>query len=142
MAKPNASYLSYTTPKSSSSRDITDAILESLKEQYITTDCIQVMGCDETNVNTGQMAGVIRRLEESFNHPSQWLECLLHANELLLRHLFDAVDGATLGPRGFFGSIGERLLMCSVQSVSSFNPMTLTEQLSNLDPKELSTDQQ
>ena len=50
------------------------------------------------------MAGVIRRLEESFNHPLQWLVCLLHANELLLRHLFETLDGANTGPQGFSGS--------------------------------------
>jgi len=39
-----------------------------------------------------------------------------------------ALDGATTGPRGFSGSIGKWLQTC-------------IEQLSNLDPKELSTDQ-
>jgi len=92
-------------------------------------------------VNTGHISGVIWRLEETFEHPLQWLVCLLHTNELLLRHLFEAVDGATTGPRGFPGSIGKRLLTCSEQPVSSFEPVQLTEQLSNVDPKELSTDQ-
>ena len=88
-------------------------------------------------MNTGHIAGVIRRLEESFEHPLQWLVCLLHANELPLRHQFEALDG----PRGFSGSIGKRLVTCSKQRVSSFEPVQLTEQLSNVDPKELSTDQ-
>src|SRR6218665_1647801 len=60
---------------------------------------------------------------------------------LLLPHLFQALDGATTGPRGFPGSIGKRLVTCSEQPVSSFEPVQLTEQLSNVDPKELSTDQ-
>src|SRR6218665_335153 len=103
----------------------------------------QVLGCDGTNVDTGHTAGVIRRLEESFEHPLQWLVCLLHANALPLRHLFEALDGATTDPRGFPGSIGKRLVTCSEQPVSSFESVQLTEQLSNVDPKELhvSTDQ-
>ena len=51
------------------------------------------------------MAGVIRRLEELFNHPLQWLVCLLHANELPLRHLFETLDRASTGPQEFSGSI-------------------------------------
>jgi len=38
----------------------------------------------------GNIVGVIWRLEETFEHPLQWLICLLHINELLLRHLFEA----------------------------------------------------
>ena len=105
------------------------------------TENIKVVGCDGTNVNTGHIAGVIRRLEETFQHPLQWLVCLLHANELPLRHLFQALDGVTTGPRGFSGAIGKRLVTCSEQPVSSFAPVQLTEQLSSVDPKELSTDQ-
>ena len=117
----------------------TESLVASLKERNAKTDNIKVVGCDGTNVNTGHI-GVIRRLEETFEHPLQSLVCLLHTNELLLRHLFEAVDGATTGPRGFPGSIGKRLLTCSEQPVSSFEPVQLTEQLSNVDPKELSTD--
>ena len=63
-----------------------------------TQTAILAVGCDGTNVNTGQIAGVIRRREESFNHPLQWLVCLLHASELPLRHLFVTFDGATTSP--------------------------------------------
>src|SRR6218665_500307 len=113
----------------------------SLKELNAKTQNIKVIGRDGTNVNTGHTAGFIRRLEESFEHPVQWLACLFHANDLPLRHLFEALDGATTGPRGFSGSIRKRLVTCSEQPVSSFEPVQLTEQLSNVDPKELSTDQ-
>ena len=87
------------------------------------------------------MAGVIWRLGESFYHPLQWLVCLLHANELLpLRHLFKTLDRATTGPREFSGSIEKRLATCTQQLVSSFEAVRLTKDLSNVDPKELSTD--
>ena len=65
------------------------------------------------------MAGVIRQLEKSLNHLLQWRMCLLQANKLFLRYLFEAVDGATSGPSGFSGSIGKRLLTCSKQPVFS-----------------------
>src|SRR6218665_1574966 len=101
-----SSYFSHTTPQSGSSKDIiTESLVASLKELNAKTQNIKVEGCYSTNVNTGHTAGFIRRLEESFEHPVQWLGCLLHANDLPLRHLFEALDGATTGPRGFSGSI-------------------------------------
>ena len=67
---------------------------------------------------------------------------LLHTTELPLRHLSAGVHGATSGIRGFSGSFGKQLLTCSKQPVSSFKPVTLTKQLSNLDPKQSRIDQQ
>jgi len=136
IAEPGSSYFSHTTAPSGSSKDIAESLVASLKERNAKTENIKVVGCDGTNVNTGHIAGVIRRLEETFQHPLQWLVCLLHANELPLRHLFQALDGVTTGPRGFSGAIGKRLVTCSEQPVSSFAPVQLTEQLSSVDPKE------
>ena len=59
VAKPNASYFSHTTLKSGSSKNITDAILASLKGQNVSTDYIQVVGCNGTN---GRSYSVIRRI--------------------------------------------------------------------------------
>ena len=75
VAEPNGTYFNHKTPNSDSSKDIIDSIVTSLKERNVNTEKIQAVGCDRTNVNTGQNAGVIRRLEESFNHPLQWLVC-------------------------------------------------------------------
>jgi len=141
IADPGSLYFSHTSPPSASSKDIAESLVASLKERNAKTENIKVVGCDGTNVNTGHTTGVIRRLEETFEHSLQWLVCLLHANELPLRHLFEALDGATTGPRGLSGSIGKSIVMCSEQPVSSSEPVQLTEELSNVDPKELSTDQ-
>ena len=35
--------------------------------------------------------------------------CLLHTNELPLRHVFAALDGATSGPDTFAGPIGKKI---------------------------------
>ena len=88
VTKPIANYFNHTTPKSGSSQDISNSIVKRLKNRNANTDDIQVVGCNGTNVNTGQMAGVNLPLEESFIHPLQWLVCLVQANELPLRHLF------------------------------------------------------
>ena len=66
------------------------------------TDLLQrkgiAIGCDGTNVNSGVKGGVIRLLELELGRPLQWLICLLHANELPLRHLLQKLDGVTHGP--------------------------------------------
>ena len=110
IAEPGSSYLSHTTPPSGSRKDITESLVASLKERNAKTENIKVVVCDGTNVNMRHTAGIIRRLEETFRHPLQLLVCLLHANELPLRHLLETLDGATTGPRGFSVSIGKRIL--------------------------------
>ena len=66
-----------------------------------------------------------------------------HANELLLRHLFETLDGAaTTGPQGFSGSFEKRLATCTQQPLTSSKAVRLTEDLSYVDPKKLSTDLQ
>src|SRR6218665_1290215 len=142
VAEPGSSYFSHTTPQSGSRKDITESLVASLNELNAKTQNIKVVGWDGTNGNTGHTAGVIRRLEESFEHPCTAVAGMsAPCHDLPLRHLFEALDGATTGPRGFPGSIGKRLVTCSEQPVSSFEPVQLTEQLSNVDQKELSTDQ-
>lgn len=94
------------------------------------------MGCDGTVVNTGSKYGVIRQIETSLKKPVQWFICLLHANELPLRHLMQQLDGNTSDPRGFTGTIGKLLDKCDQ---INFQPINV--ELPSIDYNELSTDQ-
>jgi len=141
IAEPDFWYFTHTTPPSGSSENIAESCVASLKERNAKTESKKVVRCDGTNVNTGHTAGVIRQLEETFERPLQWLVSQLHVNKLPLRYLFQSLDGATTDPHEFSGSIGKRLVTCSKQPVSSFEPVQLAVQLSNVDPKEFSTDQ-
>lgn len=78
------------------------------------------VGCDGTNVNTGLKRGVIRILEEKFRKPLQWAICLLHFNELPLRHIFEYLDGKTTGPTSFSGPIGKILSDCENLQIVKF----------------------
>lgn len=42
----------------------------------------------------------------------QWIICLVHANELPFRYLFQYLDIKTSCPKGFFGQIGTQLEKC------------------------------
>ena len=54
----------------------------------------------------------MRLLEESTKKPLQWIECLLHCNELPLRHLINDINGKTYGPVSFTNLSGSRLSDC------------------------------
>ena len=93
LSEPNSKYVDHCTPTSGSAKSIADSIID-------TVDCTNLVciGSDLTNVNTGLNNGVIRRMEIELGRPLHWSICLLHLNELPLRHLFHSLDGATTGP--------------------------------------------
>lgn len=72
------------------------------------------------------------------NRPLQWLICMLHLNELPLRHLFNRLDGATAGPRAFKGPIGKTLKRSFYLKVVKFKRIPI--ELPVL-PENISTDQ-
>lgn len=63
---------------------------------------------DGTASMTGKHNGCIRCLQELLNKPLQWIVCLLHSNELPLRHVFAGLDGAKSGPDTFASPIKKK----------------------------------
>ena len=59
--------------------------------------------------NTGPDRGAMALTEKSLMRTMHWLICLLHANELPLRHWFFFHDGGTSGPESFDGPIGKKI---------------------------------
>ena len=94
---------------------------------------------------TGKFNGCIRNLEELLNKPLQWAICLLHTNELPLRHVFTMLDGTTSSPITFAGPIGKCLtgdvscwpVAANFKSISNPQFVHLPESVVN----DLSTDQ-
>lgn len=112
---------------------------------YLALKCdlkrIIAIGCDGTAVNTGNKDGIICLLEKKLHRLVQWLVCLLHANELPLRHLFEHLDGKTTGPRSFTGVIGEALKDCENLPVVQFTPIACELPEITKSRSDLSTDQ-
>mgnify|MGYP003507315969 FL=1 len=71
----------------------------------------------------------------------QWLICLLHANELPLRHLIQKRDGAAEGPEVFSGVIGKSLKTCEQLPVVQFTAVEL-ENFPDIGGADLTTYQQ
>ena len=68
-------------------------------------ESLQALGCDGCPTNIEKHSGIIRTIEVALNRPLQWLVCMLHLNELPLKHIFEHFDGTTSGPVSFTGQI-------------------------------------
>ena len=137
--QPDSQYLGHIKTSEGTSLSLTNNIEEFLNKNEIDTSTLVAIGCDDTNVNTGCCGGVIRLIEVHFKKSMYWFVCLLHMNELPLRHLMIHLDGVTHGPNSFSGPIGKQLKECDMPVVT-FQPIE-GNVLPNIDPNELSTDQ-
>ena len=143
VTEPGGEYLTHITPDSGRSSYIATGIMSVIQEQGA-SETVCVVGCDSTNTNTGCNGGVIRHMEMALGRPLQWSVCMLHTNELPLRHLFMHFDGTTSGATTFVGSIGKAIQSCENNLIVSFTPITGNRPLPVLDEsvfKDLSTDQ-
>ncbi|GBN29919.1 hypothetical protein AVEN_253455-1 [Araneus ventricosus] len=91
----------------------------------------------------GVNRGVIRRLEMKCGRPLQWVVCLLHANELPLRHLLQTLDGVTSGLRAFSGPIGIAIKTCEELAIVPFEVIegTSLPEMDEFHIRDLSDDQ-
>jgi hypothetical protein len=140
--EPGSNYVGHTVPVTGRSSDIANSLIELLWKNKIVFDNLAVIGCDGTVVNTGAKRGVIRRVEENIGCPLQWFICLLHFNELPLRHLFIHLDGKTTGPHGYKGHIGKQLENCHILPTVEFEPVDNNLPTMSHHEVELSSDQQ
>ena len=145
VSEPGGTYIDHSTLDSGTSksvaRNLTDLIRETESE-----DTLQAVLADGTNVNTGWRNGAIVEVERDLEKNLQWLICLLHTNELPLRHLFTAMDGGhgTTGPKTFKGPLGQRLCGDVHQlPVVEYQPIpTYVQQPTDDVRSDLSSDQQ
>src|SRR6218665_2706222 len=85
--EPDSEYLGHLKTSSGTILHLTRSILDFVDQNKIDTSTLVAVGCDDTIVNTGLRGGVFRLLEEYFKKSMHWFVCLLHTNELPLRHL-------------------------------------------------------
>lgn len=125
--EPGSNYFCHVSLKPPvSAANIKNGLLECLNKYKTNIDTLTVIGCDGTNVNTGWKGGAIGLLETHLNRPLQWSICLLHFNELPLRHLLQSLDGETKGPSSYSGSIGLLLKNCETLPLVSFKSIADT----------------
>ena len=122
---PGAKYVDHFIPKNSTGFELARELLLVLKK-YKSKDTLLAMLCDGCRANTGHTIGAFRYVELDLARPLQHIVCLLHENELPLRHLFETIDGKSSGPDSFTGYVGkqiggkEGLVLKSVEESSKF----------------------
>ena len=109
VSEPDGKYLGHVTTDGKSAEAICDALAEYLGSHDLLPD-VKVLGADSTATNTGVNSGIFRRFEVERGLKVHWSICLLHTNELPLRHLIERVDGPTSGSNSFQGPIGKSLM--------------------------------
>ena len=107
--EPSGLYLSHLTPETpvhpkKPALKVAQGLFNIL-EQHNSTDSIQFLAGDSTNMNTGWKGGSHALLEKMLGRRLYWGICPLHTNELPLRHLIANVDGPTCSDKGFTGPV-------------------------------------
>ena len=128
VGEPYEFYITHVTPTNGTDKQIAQAIYNAL-EKISMNDRLKVIGTDGTATMTGKKSGCIASLETKLGRPLQWIVCLLHLNQLPLRHTFQQLDGLPKGPDSFSGMIGKQLNgRVSSWPVDNFQPI-LNDQL-------------
>lgn len=138
VSEPGSKYFGHITVPCGTAKAISENLIQFLQQHMDLTNLVAI-GSDGTAVNTGIHNGVNRKLEMHIGRPLQWFICMLHANELPLRHLMKHLGGETTGPSGFSGEIGKALPSCEFIPVTEFQK--ITTELPEIDLQMLSTDQ-
>ena len=109
VSEPQSAYLGHVTTQGKTAKEISDALLAFLGTRDAIPD-VRVLGADSTATNTGPHGGIIRLIEIGRGSKVHWSICMLHTNELPLRHLLEKKDGPTSGSNSFKGPVGKSLM--------------------------------
>ncbi|XP_055922808.1 uncharacterized protein LOC129953593 [Eupeodes corollae] len=140
VSEPEGQYLGHVTPSCGNAKTISSSIIDFVKNILcVNMEEITAVGCDGTIVNTGSKNGIVCQLEAAIGKPVHWFICLLHLNELPLRHLMAHVDGKTNDPKGFSGVLGKALESCDSLPIQGFEKIMV--ELPPITIEHLSTDQ-
>ena len=103
--EPQGKYLHHFTPDGTTSDKIAEGVYEWV-EQHGAKESLIVIGGDSTNAITGVKGGALTLLEDLLGHKCHWSICMIHLNELPLRHLLKSLVGSTKSDTEFEGIIG------------------------------------
>ncbi|XP_017476032.1 PREDICTED: uncharacterized protein LOC108366213 isoform X2 [Rhagoletis zephyria] len=126
LKEPNSQLLGYTKLEHEDSENKVTSLNQFFANKEISLDSLIGICCDGEPANTGVRNGILRRYEMHLNRPLHWFVCLLHFNELPLRHLFENLEkSSTTGPRSTTGTLSKQIETCeSLPPVTNFEPIT------------------
>lgn len=93
------------------------------------------IAADGTNTNTGATSGIIKLFEDEVNRNLHRIICLLHFNELDIKHVIFAIDGATSSEKTLKGEIGKKITQNDfiIKNIAKYEPIPLGEIPSDID---------
>lgn len=129
-------YMTHFTPQKEAGMKPAQSIAKKIAgflEECGVTDTLKMVGADSTNTNTGCNNGILVNLERFLGKRLVWSVCLLHTNELPLRHLIQKLDGPTTSGNGFSGEVGKLLSVTQeLPENPGFEPLSVGEPLVEL----------
>ncbi|XP_065684537.1 uncharacterized protein LOC136096891 [Hydra vulgaris] len=144
--EPDGRYLThYTTPKAilpnKPAKEAAFALYNWMVPRAIHKS-LEVIGGDSTNSMTGsgKNGDLLSNLEQLVGRKLFWSICMLHCNELLLRHIIVELDGPTNLKDGLTGPIGKALFKVnSIKRLETGEPIEQLELLIEIPEKVLKT---
>ena len=100
-------YLTHVTPDEGSGARGTALKVTEFLEEVNQLENVKILGGDSTNSNTGWKEGAIHHIEAAKGEKVLWDICILHTNELPLRHVMKNLGMETSGASSFTGEIGD-----------------------------------
>lgn len=132
LQQPGSYYIGHATIDGHGSYTVLQGIKSFFSKYSIPITDIMAIGCDGCVENTGRFGGTIAYLESELGHSLQWIICLLHFNELPLRHLILEHDRVTKGPKTFDGPIGKLLQNCELRPLVQFEKIQFDCNVKNI----------
>ena len=100
-------YLTHVTPEEGTgARGTAQKVVEYLTE-VDQLENVTIIGGDSTSSNTGWKEGAIHHIEVAKGEKVLWDICMLHTNELPLRHVMKNLGMETSGANSFVGELGD-----------------------------------
>ena len=111
--EPAGKYLFHYTPEPAdadekAAKKIANPIYDWLLVRNLLGDLVMIRG-DSTSTITGAVGGAIQHIEKLLGRKCHWNVCMIHINELPLRHLVITIDGKYIPKQGWTGPIGKLL---------------------------------
>ena len=123
-SEPDGTYMTHVTPTNGTAPACCESVCNAMDEIGATAS-VKLIGSDTTNTMSGTDGGAQHFIEVRLDRNLFRVFCLLHTNELPLRHLFTHLDGKTSGKDSFKGPIGKMLKIVKTFKVKdNFQPMT------------------
>ena len=147
--EPSGKYLFHFSPEKPSEKQkpakmIASGIYYWFDERDATEELVMIRG-DSTSTITGSKGEAIHYLEVMLGRKCHWLICLIHINELPLKHLISSLDGKYIPKSGWTGPIGKLIQKINdLKKKPSFPALTDTNEMIEIPQeilKNMSTDQ-